>query len=167
MISLYDKRADEHNKTGFLQKDDWAALCRVIKKYDCKKIMEFGTGTSTRLFADCGIDCVSYEQDKNILKKIKNDCPDSKIYLWDGRPTKDSIMREKYDLIFVDAPWCIPRTIFKSRIIAFQVAFSLNPRFVALHDMHFKSERRLRDTIFKNWPQIDQSELTHICRRPK
>lgn len=163
MIEMYDTRKEEYFKTGFLGRSDWEVLCRVITKYNLKNIMEFGSGTSTRLFHDCGISCISYEQDQKFAETLQKQCPNNTIVKWNGL----NIPKKEYDLIFIDGPWCTPKTIFNSREQAFNIALRMQPKFVAMHDMDCKNERKLRDTVFKSWIQVDQSELTHIVRNPR
>jgi len=110
----------------------WNSLREIIRKYNIKEVFEFGTGLSTELFVNEGLDVVSsdvwkchselYQRHKG-LEKVK--------FHWyldgDHFPDYASLYPgKKWDFVFVDGPQERSREVKK--------AMELSSRFIYLHD---------------------------------
>jgi len=93
---------------GCITDKDWLFMEDVIKTYGVKKILEFGAGLSSLLFASKVEDVVTFETQPNWIKKIKDMATgNNHFFQWDGKKL-DVDLKEfkdmKFDLAFVDGP---------------------------------------------------------------
>jgi len=93
---------------GCITDKDWLFMEDVIKTYGVKKVLEFGAGLSSLLFASKVEDVVTFETQENWMKKIQDmSTGNNHIFKWDGKKL-DVDLKEfkdiKFDLAFIDGP---------------------------------------------------------------
>jgi|GEM_PF-4083946 len=72
-------------RTRYLRPECWAVISRLLKVHQITSVLEFGSGISTLLFNNRGIDVVSYETDPSYLKVIKSyNLANVEFRLWDN-----------------------------------------------------------------------------------
>lgn len=98
-----------------IQQIDWEFIERTIGRItpggEGLRILEFGTGLSTLLFAEKH-NVVSFEvraEQKELTEKKRAECGETfsgsmDIRLWDGLDSNYPALREHYDLVFIDGP---------------------------------------------------------------
>jgi len=87
-----------------IEKEDWAVIEEVIKKNNVKRVLEFGSGLSTLLMADMGLEVISYEVMDEWAKKIRDLNPKVDIRPWDGKEIPGYKSLGEFDLVFCDGP---------------------------------------------------------------
>jgi hypothetical protein len=93
-------------RTRYLRPECWAVLSRLIKVHQITSVLEFGSGISTLLFNNRGIDVVSYETSPTYLKVIKSyNLANVEFRLWDNQITN---IEGEFGLSLVDG--ALPRT---------------------------------------------------------
>lgn len=87
---------------------DWIFIKDILKEYEVKYILEFGSGLSSLLFGTMVDQVLSFDEPGGYINKVTK-CIDKKkneLVLWDGKtvnlPKKYS--KTKFNLIFVDGP---------------------------------------------------------------
>jgi hypothetical protein len=72
-------------RTRYLQKECWNIIKKCILKHQITTSIEFGSGISTILFNNLGIDLISYENDPIYLRIIKSfNLANVEFRLWDN-----------------------------------------------------------------------------------
>lgn len=76
------------NKTSdrrYLRRRRWNLVKEVIETYKVKKVLEFGSGISTLLFDNLGLQVVSFETDYDMIKFVQPLCSDNVTFVhWDN-----------------------------------------------------------------------------------
>ena len=84
----------------YLRRKRWDELKKAILANKVKTVIEFGSGISTILMSNMGLDVLSLETDKRHLLFVKNLCPKATFRPWnnDGslKPSRT------FDLAFID-----------------------------------------------------------------
>ena len=119
---------------------DYAFLQSIIETYNIKTVLEFGTGLSTLLFNQLGLDVETYETNQGWIDKIKAFNPSAKVNLWNG---KDLEINKEYDFVFVDGPAGGANREFSTRIA------SLVSNKIIVHDAGREFERQWQDKYLK------------------
>lgn len=101
-ISGYNLHGLKWGGSCILQ-EDWEFILQVIKKYNVKTVLEFGSGLSTLLFHQAGVKVVSYETSEVYASAVRSIYPELDVRLWDGKSIQHDPFY-KYDLVFVDGP---------------------------------------------------------------
>jgi len=94
---------------GSVTNRDWLFMCDVFKTYNVKSVLEFGAGLSTLLIGNKIDTVVTFETQKEWIKKISELATGSNnhIFHWDGRNidiNTDDFKDIQFDLAFVDGP---------------------------------------------------------------
>lgn len=122
-----------------IDESEWDWLCLIIKKYDVKSIVEFGTGTSTKLFKQLVTNLVCYEDFKPKFDGLGG-CV--KIGYAKGQwPTKP--LSQAFDFAFMDA--C-------SHTIECVIDHS---KMIAVHDSKRPSESGIINKLLSTWERIE------------
>jgi ADP-heptose:LPS heptosyltransferase/glycosyltransferase involved in cell wall biosynthesis len=93
---------------GSITDKDWLFIQDIFKTYNVKKVLEFGAGLSSLLFATKVDAVVTFETVPAWIKKIQDlaDPEKNYIFLWDGKKieidTKE--FESAFDFAFVDGP---------------------------------------------------------------
>jgi glycosyltransferase involved in cell wall biosynthesis len=87
---------------GCITEPDWEFMQQVIRDHGVRRVLEFGTGLSTLLMTDLGIDVETYETMPGWVDRIRAINPKSNINLWDG--VNLDLGDKRYDMVFVDGP---------------------------------------------------------------
>ena len=126
-----------------ITKVDWEFLKTVIKKYNIKTVLEFGTGLSTVLMSASGIKVISYETEDRWLKDLesKEVTKMADVRRWDGKIFQDKL--EKFDLAIVDGPPGGESREFSTKIA------SEHSDIVLVHDAGRTPEREWQDKYLK------------------
>jgi len=94
-----------------INESDWDFISSVLKEYNVRSVLEFGSGLSTCRFIDSGCDVRSFEADIKYYERIKQNAPYilSNVFFWDGVTDFEG----KFDFAFVDGPAAWNETIGK------------------------------------------------------
>ena len=118
---------------AYLRRPRWEVLKDAIISHKVKTVLEFGSGVSTMLMANLGIDLTTYETNLHYLSKVIDMCPKGvKAHLWDN---KHIWIEQDYDLIFVDGE--------DPRKTQTMIAFKHTKGLVAIDDMLGSSRKGL------------------------
>jgi len=87
---------------------DWIFIKDILKEYDVKTILEFGSGLSSLLFATVVDKVLSFDEPTGYINKVIK-CIDGKkneLVVWDGKTVSlpPTYGETRFDLIFVDGP---------------------------------------------------------------
>jgi hypothetical protein len=117
---------------GRINWNDAYALRDLVKQYDLKEVLEFGTGLSTEIWAILGIKVVSCDTLENHSKlfseldSIKN-YADVIYYESGSLPDFDKLYPgKKWELVFVDGG--------QGRDLETEIAMKLSSKLIYLHD---------------------------------
>ena len=93
---------------GSITDRDWLFMLDIFKTYGVKKILEFGAGLSSLLFATKVDTVVTFETQPGWIKKIQemSDPKKNHIFQWDGKSIDIDIneFKQAFDFAFVDGP---------------------------------------------------------------
>lgn len=128
---------------GCITSEDWSFIRDTIIKNNVKTVLEFGTGLSTLLMADLGIQVVTYETMEGWIKKIKELKPAADIRLWDGVTLPEQPPLPKFDMAFVDGP-----AGGKTRENSTQLASQLSD-LIIIHDASRENEMKWQEKYLK------------------
>lgn len=93
-------------RTRYLRPECWKVLKRIIYAHDITSVIEFGSGLSTILFNNMGVDVYSYETNPTYMRTIKGyNLANVKFFLWDN---KNLLIDRSFGLALVDG--ALPRT---------------------------------------------------------
>jgi hypothetical protein len=93
-------------RTRYLRPECWSVINRILHNHRITSILEFGSGISTALFNNHGIDVVSYDTDPAYLKFIKSlNLANVEFRLWNNKKTS---IEGEFGLSLVDG--ALPRT---------------------------------------------------------
>jgi len=133
-----------------INSDEWLALKRVTKDYEVKDVVEFGSGLSTGLFNDLGLNIRSLETNGRMVN--------GNVELWDG----ESIQEIHSDMAFIDGPHG-----GKNREPSYRTVAESNIPIVACHDAHRAEDRVWIDKYFGGWEVISDAPNTlRVLQRP-
>ena len=72
-------------KIRYLRKECWKRIKACILRHDITSVLEFGSGLSTVLFNNLGVDTISYETNPVYLRAIKSfNLSNVEFRLWDN-----------------------------------------------------------------------------------
>ena len=123
---------------------DWVFMSDVMKKYNVKRVLEFGSGLSTLLFNETA-STVSFETEKKWADRTKAIKADLDIRLWDGKNVE---LNDKFDLAFVDGP-AASGGGWKNREHSIRIASELTDVLI-IHDASRKGELLFQDKYVKD-----------------
>lgn len=110
-------------RTRYLRIECWRVISRLLKEHRITSALEFGSGISSVLFNNRGINVVSYETDPSYLKVVKSfNLANVEFRLWDN---KTADITGYYGLSLVDGS--LPRT----RQLHYAIKHS---RYIAIDD---------------------------------
>jgi hypothetical protein len=134
----------------------------VVKKI--KKVVEFGSGTSTQLMDRMGVNVCAYETSPEHRERVKRRVRNSIIILWNGAypPKLDS----KYELALIDGPFG-----GENRESSYKAVATSSVPLVACHDYKRKADKVWIDRYFNGWKEVARCEESLqgllILERPK
>lgn len=123
---------------------DWNFIQSVIKQYSVKTVLEFGSGLSTLLMKDAGLDVTTYETNDGWINKLKQIKPDLNLIKWDAIISPFSAESKKFDLAFVDGPAGGVNRELSTRIGSFA------SDVVIIHDANREYEKIWQDMYLKH-----------------
>jgi ADP-heptose:LPS heptosyltransferase len=153
---------------------DWAFMKEVIAEHNIKSVLEFGTGLSTILFSNQGLNVVSYDNHRGWLDKMEKMVPRGvDLRLWNGTTIFEKL--DKFDLAFVDGPSGGPTREFSTKIAA------EHADIVIIHDAGREWERKWQEKYIIGkfegpgkgghrchlWKRKDEEALAIIRSKPK
>ena len=126
---------------GSIHAKEWEIIANAIVKYEMKSVLEFGSGFSTKLFCDAGLEVTSMETDETWAKKVRKEVPKAKIIVWDNKEMPHYIGND-YDLSLVDGAW--------PRIEQLKQAMQRSKRLF-IHDVNRQDELDLIQGHLSGW----------------
>lgn len=149
---------------GYLLPEDWDLMEQYIDQYHIKRVVEFGSGISTRLFLLKGVLGMAYEQSSRFADKIRSEFPaiGNRIAVWDGK----KVIAKQADMCFIDGPWCDGTdSNFPDRSCSYKMARVLCPTLIAVHDFDRKEEQaNAKRYLDPAYDLIASSRITAIFR---
>lgn len=123
--------------SGSIHYQDWQFIERIIDEHKIKTVLEFGTGLSTLLMANKGIQVISFDTNEKWVAKIKAINPALDVRIWDGVnfDIRKFLLTQKVDMAFVDGP-----SGGKMREHSVRTASILAP-MVVIHDAYGADEK--------------------------
>jgi len=129
---------------GCITKEDWDFMQETIKKNNVKTVLEFGTGLSTLLMTDLGLQVITFETMAGWIERIQKLNSKADIRKWDGVTLPDSgPIPIKFDMAFVDGP-----AGGKSRENSTQLASQLAD-IIIVHDAGRENEMKWQEKYLK------------------
>ena len=128
---------------GSVTDRDWMFILGVIRNYNIKSVLEFGTGLSTLLFNDLGMKIVTFETNVNWITKVQEINSMCDIREWDGKKVNLEEFTE-FDLAFVDGPPGGSSREFSTKIA------SENAKIIIVHDAGREYEKQWQEKYIKN-----------------
>jgi hypothetical protein len=141
----------------FLQPVCWELLEGLIVEKKITSVLEFGSGVSTLLFNNLGVDVVSYETDPVYLRKVKSfNLANVEFRLWDNKTTS---ITQTFGLSLVDG--AMPRTS--------QLRYAMDhSRYIAIDDYSDENSSKALYPMTKNLTRLDDGKIKlAIFRRLK
>ena len=141
--------------TRYLRKERWDIIKGYIHKHGITSVLEFGSGISTLLFNNLGLDIVSYETDSIYLRTIKSyNLANVDFRLWDNTT---AYIKGYFGMSLVDG--ILSRT---NQLIYAQK----HSRYIVIDDFNDKDSVAGMLPILKNCNRLDdQSENLAIFRK--
>ena len=130
-------------KGGSISKDDWEGIKRVLKP--SYRVLEFGTGISTKLFHDFGCEIISVETDPRWVERAKPECPRATFMLWDNKTLPEGLAEEHFDLVFVDG--------VTPRDLQLQIAIKVADK-ILIHDGARQHEQEIISKYLREWKEV-------------
>jgi len=81
---------------------DWLAIQVVLKRESIRSVLEFGAGVSTKLFAEEGLEVVSFETRQKWVDDVQAECPAATLVKWNNVDFPTIWLKRRFDLAFVD-----------------------------------------------------------------
>jgi len=142
-------------RTRYLRRECWDAMKKIILEHNITSALEFGSGLSTILMNNLGLDIVSCETDPVYLRKIKSfNLANVDFRLWDNNEVE---IEGYFGIALVDG--IIPRTR--------QLHYAqLHSRYIAIDDFNdFNSNEGLEPMLSKYTRLDDGKNKLAIFRR--
>lgn len=142
------RRAASVPRNGWQVDDaDITVLSRLARTVHAKRVLEFGPGRSTWLWATLGCEVDSLEYDASHFERQQQEfagVPEVRIHSH-GRPISVDLPFSCYDLSFVDGP---PGALYESHSRIDAVRFALGRcSLVAMHDCKRRGERQTLEAL--------------------
>lgn len=144
-------------RTRFLRPECWALIKDYIVKHEITSVLEFGSGISTILFNNLGVDVVSYETDPVYLRRIKSyNLANVEFRLWDNITAS---INGVFGLSLVDG--AMPRMN--------QLSYAIkHSRYIAIDDFSDKESSEGLYPMVKDLTRLDDESIKMaIFRRLK
>ena len=127
----------------YLRLKRWKVIKKVILNYNLKTVLEFGSGISTILFANLGMQVISFETSPKFMHFVSNLCQEVPIIHWNN---KKLWLSGRFDLALVDG--ILPRDR--------QLEISIkHAKFIAVDDYIGELRDELSTTL-TNLERIDE-----------
>jgi hypothetical protein len=141
-------------RTRYLRPEGWKQIKEQILLHQITSAIEFGSGVSTLLFNNLGIDLVSYETDPTYLRFIKSfNLANVKFVLWNNQETT---IEETYGISLVDG--ILPRTN--------QLHYAqLHSRYIAIDDFNDPNSNQGLSELLTNYKVIGPSDTKLVIFR--
>lgn len=132
-----------------IDEPEWDWIARLIHRDRIKSVVEFGMGTSTKLFSQAVPDLLSYENHKPTIERFLG-CQ-VRSY-----PVKGYITPEprRFDLAFVDGPAAAHIKKGPARFNTARAARQYSDR-VLVHDSKRPGEQKTIEALFKGWHRTE------------
>lgn len=132
----------------YLNKICWDKIEEYIKKYKITSALEFGSGLSTILFNNMGLDVVSYETDPVYLRIIKSyNLANVEFRLWDNFTTD---IEGHFGISLVDG--ILPRT---NQLYYAQK----HSRYIAIDDFNDDNSNMGLAPMLKGYTRLDDQSI--------
>ncbi len=141
--------------TRFLDIASWNKINHYVQKYDITSILEFGSGLSTILLNNIGLDIISYETDSIYLREVKKfNLANVEFRLWNN---VDADIKGHFGLSLVDG--ILPRM---NQLYYAQK----HSRYIAIDDFNNDHQSEGLLPMLKNCNRLDdQSARIAIFRK--
>jgi len=140
---------------GSISKEDWEGIKQVLKPD--YKVLEFGSGMSTKLFEQFGCNIVSFETNRHWYDRVRVECGNTSVVLWDGKNCPDWLKQAHFDLAFVDG--------VEPRDLQLQLAIKTSEK-ILVHDGMRKQERELINKYLSGWREKPIGGRCRYFERP-
>lgn len=121
-----------------ISKKCWIFIKTFLHEINCKKIIEFGAGISTKLLNSIGLSVYSIETEKGFIEKLKETEYNIFIY-WDGK--EEIKLPKDFNVSFIDGP-----KGGKNREYSYKISSeSPNIEYIICHDVD-----RIDDRVWIN-----------------
>ena len=134
----------------------WIAMKMIVDSYNIKNVVEFGSGISTQLFSEIGINVLSFETNMNQIEASTKLAPKAIVRPWDGR----SIPKIDGDMAFIDGPYG-----GKNREPSYKAVAESNIPLVICHDSHRPEDRKWIDKYFGDWKILKEEKLLIVLEK--
>ena len=148
-MSFEDKvYADWPFHMRYLRRECWDVIKDYIIKHEITAALEFGSGLSTILFNNLGVDLVSYETDPVYLRTIKSyNLANVEFRLWDNVTAN---IKGHYGISLVDG--ALPRT--KQLYYA-----QKHSRYIAIDDFNDDNSNMGLEPMLKGYTRLDDESI--------
>ncbi len=131
-------------RVRYLKQSCWEQLKALIIDHEITSVLEFGSGISTILFNNLGLDVISYETDPVYLRKVKSfNLANVDFRLWDNITAK---IKGTFGLSLIDG--ILPRTN--------QLSYAQkHSRYIAVDDFDDEETSKPLISMLKNYTRLD------------
>jgi len=136
--------------------EDWDIIKTIVGSHGVKQVVEFGSGVSTQLFREVGVNVLSFETNMEQIEVSEKLAPGAVIRPWDGK----SIPVIEGDMAFIDGPH---RGV--NREPSYRAVAESKVRLVICHDSHRAEDRQWINNYFSSWTILEEGKYLIVLLR--
>jgi hypothetical protein len=135
-------------KIRFLRRECWELIKSYILTHEITSVLEFGSGVSTILLNNLGVDVVSYETDPIYLRKVKSyNLANVEFRLWDNEKAD---INQVFGLSLVDG--AMPRVN--------QLSYAIrHSRYIAIDDFSDANSSEALYPMVEGLSRLDDGKI--------